>query len=238
MKIIHSLLLALVLTGCATIVHPVDNTKNIRTVAVIVAAQDMLTLTYVGWLQVKHEDVSVDWGIPQRLTDRMKSELGSSYEVKSLRESPDAALLAATKDLRGDGFADAGSHMIDFVKTSVGKGQVDAIVAVAETSGASYKYAAGGGPDYPFYIAYMYRVMVFDGHTLEPIASEFGSIYRKRPLGINEYDNPAVDVDLRWRGEPYASMSETTREHIRAGVYYLIDQSVPFTLRNQLHLLH
>jgi hypothetical protein len=112
-------------------------------------------------------------------------------------------------------------------------GQVDAIIVLADKDGALYSYRVGG-PDYPYYVGYMYKVFVYDGRTLERIGLEWGSIPRKRP--ILAYDNPAIDVDIGWRGEPYATLPARTKEFLRRAEYELIDRSAAFTL-GRLHLL-
>jgi len=62
----------------------------------------------------------------------------------------------------------------------------------------------------------------------------YGSIPRNRPL--LPYDNPAVDIDIGWRGEPYATLPPRTKDFLRRSVYDLIDRSAAFTL-SCLHLL-
>jgi hypothetical protein len=51
----------------------------------------------------------------------------------------------------------------------------------------------------------------------------YGSIPRNRPL--LPYDNPAVDIDIGWRGEPYATLPPRTKDFLRRSVYDLINRS-------------
>jgi hypothetical protein len=227
--------LALLLTSCATPVSAVKNTSKIHSVAVVAAVQDLLTMEYKGWLDVNKEDIAVDWELRKRLADSVTAALADTYEIKTLAEDPAPLLIDATRSIRGSNFIGPTDVVVEQVRKHVSPGQADAVLVVVDTSGALYHYQKGPGGDFPFYVGYFYIVFVFDGNTLALLGHQYGSIYRKRSLGLNEYDNPAIDVDIGWRGEPYASLALAKKEYLRRSVYELIDRSVPFTLKNQLH---
>jgi hypothetical protein len=69
------------------------------------------------------------------------------------------------------------------------------------------------------------------------IGNDYGSAPRKSSNLLIDYDNPAIDIDIGWRGESYASLPDSTKSLIRNDIYELIDISAPFTLRNRLHLI-
>jgi hypothetical protein len=229
-------LLLLTLSGCVTVVGTVANRDRIRTIAVVSAVHDTVTMRYRGLLSSHQEDAPVDWALRKRLDDRLVTTLAQTYQVKKLNEDLVPIISKETESTRGNGFAFPESKVMELVKNNTKPGQVDTIVVVFDTDGAMYTCCAGGG-DYPFYAGFMYRVLVMDGTTFTLLGNDFGRVPRRQSTLIVDYDNPAIDIDIGWRGEQYASMAPSMKNTIRDDVYALIDQSVPFTLRNRLHLI-
>jgi hypothetical protein len=231
-NLVAGIALALLLSAC-NVVRPVDDPGWIRTVAVVSGVNDIMTMRYTGHWTGGREDVPVEWGLRDRMRERFTEALRERYEVRKLDRDVSAAVAEATLPTRDSNFTGP-DDAVDRVVKTLAPGQVDAIVVIADRHGALYSYRVGG-PDFPYYVGYMYDVYVYDGRTLERIGKESGSVYRNR-LGFSSYDNAATDVDIGWRGEPYATLPDRKKDFLRRAVYDLIDRSAAFTL-GRLHML-
>src|SRR5690349_15385516 len=181
----------MLLSSC-NVVRPVDDAGRIRTVAVVAGVNDIMTMRYTGHWTTERENVPVDWGLRDRVGERFTEVLRKRYEVRKIDPDISAAVAEATLPTRGSNFSGPDEAVARVVKT-ITPGQVDAIVVIADRDGALYSYRVGG-PDFPYYVGFMYHVYVYDGRTLERIGKEYGSIPRNRPL--LPYDNPAIDIDI------------------------------------------
>lgn len=229
--------LLFILGACASINSPVADRNKIRTIAVVSAVHDTVTLVYAGILTSHAEDVPVDWALRERLKDRLVSTLARTYQVRSLNENLAPMVSAATMFGRNNGFSFPASRVVELVKSHTKPGQVDAIVVAFDTEGAMYRCCFGGGGVDPRYVGFMYQVLVIDGKTFALLGSEAGGIARRGSTLLINYDLPAVDVDIGWRGEASSAMTPIMMNTIHYYLYGLIDESVPFTLRNRMHLI-
>lgn len=237
---VAAVFVALVLVSCADLPRSVNDTSKIKTIAIVTAVSDTFSLYYNEEVPIKGEgveDVPVKWGIRQRLENRLSSILGKYYQIRTLDRDPTPILTGVARKYRHDPWAHEGNAIAGAVKENIRKGQVDAVIVCADHAGAFYKYTSGWSRDYPYYLGVDYSIYVFDGATLDLIGSASSSVYRKRVVPVGEYDMPTIDIDLGWRGKPYSEISAAKKTFLREGVYRLIDISVPFTLRERLHLI-
>ncbi len=233
MRKIYMILISLTLctftSGCATTtVHSVSDASSIHSISIVTAIRDTLTMQYIGYIDTNRYVVPVDWGIRKQMDDSLRNNLGGKYEIQESQKDITNDIIVGKNKNRDDLLPADDSLVVDTAKKNLTSGQVDAIIVVFDTEGATYRYRKGG-PDFPYYIGMFYKIYVLDGKTFEIKGKEWGSIYRDRV--INKYDQPSIDIDLGWRGETYDNVPNSTKDTIRKGVSDLINRSIPFTLK-------
>ncbi len=217
----------LALSGCAlprSISSP-EKIAQIKTVIVMPAMEEKLTLSYVGFTVFNNEKASlpVDWRFNDLLREEMTKALSPRYEIRPFTYDPAALAGAYNSDDATLGTADKTTKLLGAVAKP---GLADAIIVLVSDRSASIGASRPQGT----FIGTSYTMNVYDGQTLMPIAQSYGGIACRRGLCANGYQSMVEAASFRWLGEPPETAIKPHFEEIRSTAAKMLVESVPHTL--------
>jgi hypothetical protein len=220
--------LLLLLAGCA--IKPVspEKTAGIRTIGVISALGDEITLKKIGITVFGNDEKTApveSWKIDESVVRRVSGLLGKRFSVRPVTCDRSAFRAADTFDKIGE-----------IVRTQAAPQGLDAYVVVTRAGsqvGESNQYIRGVGvlhassliADYVDIYA-LYLITVVDGRDFKPLGSMLAPAPENKFLPAIR--GPHLDVDKSLWGNP----AEAARnDKLRAALTGLLESSLPRTLQ-------
>ena len=234
-------LLAILVDGCGNIDAPAAKLQSLKTVGIISAIGDELTLTQAGLTGFADNEqrFSIEsWGVDDLIVTRVSALLAPRFQVQPV-SYPRAVFAARQRDapiaamnlLRDD-------PIKEFVRTQVSPPGVDAYIVITK---ATSKYGSRGrtvagigivnrGAVFGSYVQLhaLYVITMIDGHELKAIGKRTAP-----PLGnddIVKLPGPSRQVDASLL--PTATNVPASNEALKAAVIDLIERSLPATLQD------
>jgi hypothetical protein len=234
-------LLAILLNGCGNIDAPVAKLQGFKSVGIISAIGDELTLTQAGLtgLADNEQRFSIEpWGIDDLIVARAGALLAPRFQVQPVTY-PRAAFAARQRDapiaamnlLRDD-------PIKELVRKEVSPQGLDAYVVITK---ATSKYGSRGrtvtgigiinrGAVFGSYVQLhtLYMITMIDGHELNGVGKRTAA-----PLGSDEIvklTGPSRQVDTSLL--PTASNAPASDQALKAATIDLIERSLPATLQD------
>jgi len=240
----------LALTGCAAQPVAPEKLSTIKTMGVIVALGDEITLTNSGILVFTNGESHgslAPWGIDDTAMQKVTAFLSRRFDVRPLvydraAFAPDKLYWPETEPMIS-GLVDPSRKRVETViGDSVQPQGFDAYVLVSlawSHVGATNQVVTGLGlleAHSLFYtqnvIHALYSITVFDGHTHKIIGRSLARPVHPGVLASSDVlQGPFQGVDSSWEADSFDKLSEPQRQQLRSAIGSLIDEMLVPTLQ-------
>jgi hypothetical protein len=217
------------LAGCMQ-QRPVVDAKQYRSAIVIAALPDTLSYNYIGFtvLQNHREVAAVDWNLSTHALDQLAKALGQRFEVTKLAVDPMTLTgLRAEGEVLKPGTA---SRVSEAVKQAVAGRSADLVIFMDAVTGLD---AGDKTKRWPRFGAYLGE-QAFGaeaGTRVGVIASYHVFDGRSFALITTASSSDRVTFPERIKGEPWASVPESTQARVRDAVISALPTGIAVGLR-------